>query len=540
MELSRRNLLQVGGLSALAVAGLTIPLNEPVAAKSASELDDGLMPRPYGAGFVIPPTLQPVATGVDALGPFSSYVIEQRAGSAVLLPSGQASTIWGYNGLLPGPTIHAEAGSRTIVRMRNRLPATHPLFGHAFETSTHLHGNASLPQYDGYASDLTPPGYAKTYQYPNSFQPARTLWYHDHAVHNTAPNVYTGLLGQYHVHDPVERDLLPQRPFDVPMILGDVMFAEDGGLGYDDRDHSGLWGDVIVVNGVPWPVMKVQRRVYRFRVLNASVSRSYRLTLTPQSAMHVVGTDGGMVPTAQETAQLRIGSAERYEILIDFAQFAPGQRVELHNLSNENNRDFDDTDKVMAFDVVGDPVDTTDPTWNRIPSALASSSAMSLRRDQAVRRRRLRLQKSDVTNEWSINGRTWHDVIDSGFREVFANPGLNDVEIWEIENRGGGWFHPVHIHLVDFQILSRNGRPPFNYERGPKDVVYVAENEKVEVIMKFGPHRGKYMIHCHNLPHEDHDMMTQFSVGLVEGQVDVNDPINADPARPDTEASSAS
>ncbi len=540
MELSRRNLLQVSGLSALAVAGLTIPLNEPVAAKSASELDDRLMPRPYRASFVIPPTLQPVATGVDALGPFSSHVIEQRAGSAVLLPSGKASTIWGYNGLLPGPTIHVEAGSRTIVKMRNRLPATHPLFGHAFDTSTHLHGNASLPQYDGYASDLTPPGYAKTYQYPNSFQPARTLWYHDHAVHNTAPNVYTGLLGQYHVHDDVERELLPQRPFDVPLILGDVMFAEDGGLGYDDRDHSGLWGDVIVVNGVPWPVMKVQRRVYRFRVLNASVSRSYRLTLTPQSAMHVVGTDGGMMPTAQETAQLRIGSAERYEVLIDFAQFPVGQRVELHNLSNENNRDFDDTDKVMAFDITSDPVDTTDPTWNRIPSALASSAAMSLRRDQAVSRRRLRLQKSDVTNEWSINGRTWHDVIASGFREVFANPGLNDVEIWEIENRGGGWFHPVHIHLVDFQVLSRNGRAPFAYERGPKDVVYVAENEKVEVIMRFGPHRGKYMIHCHNLPHEDHDMMTQFSVGLVEGQVDVNDPINADPAQPDTGASTES
>src|SRR5688572_23122369 len=102
MELSRRNLLQVGGLSALAVAGLTIPVNEPVAAKSASQLDDRLMPRPYRASFVIPPTLQPVATGADAVGPFSSYVIEQRAGSAVLLPSGKASTIWGYNGLLPG------------------------------------------------------------------------------------------------------------------------------------------------------------------------------------------------------------------------------------------------------------------------------------------------------------------------------------------------------------------------------------------------------------------------------------------------------
>ena len=207
--------------------------------------------------------------------------------------------------------------------------------------------------------------------------------------------------------------------------------------------------------------------------------------------------------------------------------------MELRNLSNENNRDFDDTGKIMAFDVTDAPVDTSDPTWNRIPTTLADSSAMRLTPGQATRTRKMRLHRDDVTNEWMINGVTWHDVVDSGFRLSFADVALNDVEIWEVENRGGGWFHPLHVHLVDFQVLSRNGRPAFSYERGPKDVVYVGEGETVRLLIKFEHQRGRYMIHCHNLAHEDHDMMTQFTVGLTAGQVDPHDPVEADRPRLD-------
>jgi FtsP/CotA-like multicopper oxidase with cupredoxin domain len=535
MELSRREVLQIGGLSALAVAGLTVPLTGNVFAKSASQLDDRLMPRPYRTDFVVPPVLRPVESGVDDIGRYSKYIVNQVGGSARFLERVGDTAVWGYGGRVAGPTIHAEAGGRVIMRMRNRLPETHPMFGHPFTTSTHLHGNASLPEYDGYASDLTRPRFTKTYQWPNSFQPARTLWYHDHASHVTAEHVYSGFAGQFHVHDDTERALLPQRPYDVPLILSDVMFAADGSLGFNDRDHSGVWGDVVLVNGRPWPVMKVQRRVYRFRILNASVSRSYRPVLDPEVPFHFVATDGGMMPVSQAVTEFRMSPAERYEVLIDFRQFAAGQRVELQNRSNENNRDFDHTDKIMAFDVTDEPFDKSDPTWERIPTTLASSAAMSLRRDQSMRRRHMRLKKSDVTNIWSINERTWADVVASNFTEVFANPGLNDVETWTIENSSGGWFHPIHIHLVDFQILSRNGRAPFAYELGPKDTVYVGEGETVEVLMRFGPHRGKYMIHCHNLSHEDHDMMIQYSVGLREGEVDEHDPINKDPAAWDTD-----
>jgi FtsP/CotA-like multicopper oxidase with cupredoxin domain len=350
-------------------------------------------------------------------------------------------------------------------------------------------------------------------------------------VHHTAQNVYAGLFAQYHMHDPAERALLPQGEFDVPLLIGDAMFAADGSIRYDDSSTSGLWGDVILVNGKAWPVMKVQRRVYRFRLLDCSISRSYRLALSTGDPMTVVCTDAGLMPRSREVGEIRQGTAERYEVLIDFRRYRPGQRIVLQNLSNQNNRDFDHTDKVMAFDVTDAPVDKRDPTWNRIPQTLADSHVMSLKESDAVRTRRLRVIREG--GSWTINGHTWEDVISSNFELLEADPGLGDTEIWEIENPSGGWFHPVHIHLIDFKILSRNGRAPFDFELGPKDVVYTGENETVRLLCQFGPHRGRYMVHCHNLPHEDHDMMVQYAVGWKPGEPDANDPILADPCKVD-------
>nr|MDQ4007645.1 multicopper oxidase domain-containing protein [Actinomycetota bacterium] len=321
----------------------------------------------------------------------------------------------------------------------------------------------------------------------------------------------------------------PQGEFDVPLMVGDAMFARNGAVRFDNSSGSGLWGDVILVNGVPWPVMKVKRRVYRFRVLNASISRSYRFRLSTGDPVTLVATDGGLMPRAREVDEWRHGNAERYEVLIDFRRYRPGQRVVLQNLSNPNNRDFAHTDQVMAFDVTDAPFSKRDATWRRMPDRLVNSHVMTLKESDATRTRRIRVERK--SGLWTINGQTWDDVISSRFQKVVASPQLNATEIWEIENPSGGWFHPVHIHLVDFQILDRNGRPPFDYERGPKDVVYAGENETVRVIAKFGPHRGRYMLHCHNLPHEDHDMMVQFAVGWKPGDPDPNDPIHAAPAR---------
>ena len=531
MDITRRQALIMGGLAGVGVIGaglVTAPIST-VSARSASALAESDMPTPYRTALSIPPRLKPYKR-VWLNGELTYYyTLSQELGTAKILPN-HTTPILGYNGIFPGPTIRIEKGTKAVLRMRNRLPATHPELGHTLAMSTHLHGSASLPQFDGYANDLCLPGFAKDYHFPN-FQPARSIWYHDHAVHFTAQNVYSGLAGQYHITDPEERALLPQGQFDVPLTISDAMFTADGKLGFDTRDNSGLFGDVVLVNGQPWPVMQVQKRVYRFRILNASVSRAFRFHLSTGDPVTLVGTDGGLMPAAQTVADWRHGGAERYEVLIDFRNYAVGQRVELRNLSNENNRDYDNTNKVMAFDVVDTPVDTRDGTWNRIPTTLIPSAVMDLQPEQAIKTRHFRLKHDDVTNIWTIDDRTWEDIIASNFTEVMANPGLGDTEIWEIENSSGGWNHPLHIHLIDFKILSRDGRAPFPHELGPKDVVYMGEGETVRLLMKFGPHRGRYMVHCHNLVHEDHSMMSQFSVGLEPGQVDENDPILT--AKPD-------
>jgi FtsP/CotA-like multicopper oxidase with cupredoxin domain len=518
VSLSRRDVLKVSALGAAAVA---LPFEQTVRAKSASRIAASLLPKPYVAPFVVPPVAQPKGTtkGLDGVTDVPLYDITQKEGLAQILPTIK-TPIFGYDGIAPGPTILARKGRPIAVKMTNALPATHPQWGYEAWTSTHLHGSASKPQYDGYASDITRPGEYKIYHYPNS-QDARMLWYHDHGIHHTAENAYMGLAAVYLLGDEVEDRLpIPKGAYDLPVVITDKMFAADGKFMYDDEGHSGLYGDVILVNGAPWPTLKVARRKYRFRILNASLSRGLRLQLSDSSPMTVIGTDGGLMPAPQQTVQLRVGMAERYEVVIDFARYTAGTKIQLRNLGVPNSDDFDHTNKIMQFEVTNDPFD---PANNQVPAQLnPNMEVMGLKESDATSTVKLRVHRSNST--WKINDATWDDIVTSQYQQVVANPRLGEVQIWEIENTSGGWFHPTHIHLVDFKILSRNGRAPFNYEIGPKDVAFVGENETVRAIMRFAGEEGRYMIHCHNLPHEDHDMMTQFRVG--DDRPD-NDPMNA-------------
>ena len=533
MYVTRRDVLKIGGLGVLGTVGVSaLPWGGTVLADSASRLSPQHMPQPFQTRFTVQPVLKPLKTIRAPDGAMvDMFEVVEKQGVVHILPGGLRTRVWGYNGLVPGPTIKVPTGHRSIVRVRNHLPPTHPTLGYPFTTSTHLHGSPSLPQYDGYASDLTSPGFFKDYHYPNT-DAATTLWYHDHAVHHTAENAYSGLAAQYHIHDPHEMRLLPQGEFDVPLTIRDALFAADGSLAYNDNENSGLFGDVILVNGRPWPVMRVRRRVYRFRFLAAAISRSFRFQVNNGDPVTVVATDGGLMPRSRTITQWRQGTAERYEVLIDFRQYQVGDRVFLRNLSNPNNVDFKNTDKVMAFDVTDAPVDRSDPTWNRIPVHLFQPAVFDISEADVTKHRHLLFERE--SDQWTINGLTWQDVVNSNFQETLATPKLNAAEIWAIQNDSGDWFHPVHIHLIQFRILDRNGHPPFDYELGPKDTVYTGEDETVHVMMRFAPHKGRYMVHCHNLVHEDHDMMSQFGVDFRAGENDPNDPILAAPAQVDT------
>jgi spore coat protein A len=516
-QFSRREALKLGALGS---AGLILPVERLAGASGgsrANRIRSSGLPTLFTVPFVRPPVLAPVRTDTTT----DYYRLTQQQALVEILP-GKQTAVFGYNGITPGPTIMAQRGRPVVVQQINALPQVHPALGYTPYTSTHLHGSASLPEYDGYTSDVTQPGQWKNYRYPN-IQDARTLWYHDHGVGITAENVYFGLVAHYHLHDDVERGLgLPSGVYDVPLIISDAMFAADGSLIFDDNDRSGVFGDVILVNGKPWPAMRVERRKYRFRMHNASVSRSYRLRLSTGEPFTMIAGDGGLAPVPQRVADFRLGMAERYEMIIDFAKYPIGQRVVLQNLRPKNNIEFDNTDKIMAFDVVAEPATLE---GNSIPDQLNPNMAcMGLTEADAVTTRKFAFVRKH--DQWTINGRTWADVIASNFQRIEANPGFNAVEIWEFKNDSGGWFHPVHVHLVDFKILDRNGRPPFDYEKAPKDVVYVGENETVRVIMRFEHQVGRYMMHCHNMVHEDHDMMVQFEVGTGG-----HDPITTDPAR---------
>src|SRR5215218_9718808 len=318
MNLNRREALKIGGLGALGVAGLSLPFGGSVAASSISTLAAKDFPVPFTRSFVRPPVL-PYETRQDEHGTFRLYTVEERKSTARILPNVD-TPVYAYNGSVPGPIVSVPQGTRVKLRVRNQLPTLNPISGQAFNTSTHLHGSASLPQYDGYADDVAQLNHYKDYWYPN-WQPARTLWYHDHNVHTTAQNAYSGLAAHYHLTDAAERDLLPQGVYDVPITITDAMFAADGSLAYNDNSHSGVWGDVILVNGRPWPALQVKRKIYRFRVLNASIARSYRLRLSNGAPMVMVATDGGLMPKARPVTEYRHAGAERYEWLVDFSKF---------------------------------------------------------------------------------------------------------------------------------------------------------------------------------------------------------------------------
>lgn len=488
---TRREALKIGALAGGALL-LPIALQHHVDAVTAGSPQ----PPAFQIKLPIPPTLQPVRSD----GTTDYYEIVMNKSRAEILP-GLTTEIWAYNGITPGPIIKQFKDRQSVVRFINGLDTP---------TSIHLHGMASLPQYDGYPEDLLSPGYYKDYIYPNPR--AATLWYHDHAIHNTARNVYMGLAGMYIVQDQLEFDLpLPKGEYDVPLMIQDKIFANDGSLIFDHDNHNGLMGDVILVNGAPWPRMEVANRKYRFRVLNASNSRAYKLALSTGDDLIVIGTDSGLMSAPVRTKDLRIGMAERYEFIIDFSLYPIGTQVVLQNFGLRNNKDYDGTGQIMRFDVVRSETDDSS-----IPSTLRTIEL--LQESSAVRSRRWSFEhRNDM---WVINGNTWDK------NRVDANPGLGEIEIWDFITNGRDWFHPVHVHLVDFQILDRNRQQPLPYERGWKDTVYVGEDDNIRVIARFAPHQGKYIMHCHNTVHEDHDMMIQWEVG--QGGAD---PMSA-PAQP--------
>jgi spore coat protein A, manganese oxidase len=328
-----------------------------------------------------------------------------------ILPGSLRTEIFGYDGISPGPTILGVLGRNVVVRCINRLPRTSP-FGHLNATSVHLHGMASTPPHDGWADDLSEPGQYKDYIWPNN-QGQRLLWYHDHVVHHTALNTYMGLAGFYapDPHDPEGFESeLPRGRYFVPLMLQDKIFSRDGQFIFDDGGEKSLYGDVILVNGSPWPVLPVERRKYALGILNASNSRGFNLALSSGEAFTCTCQDAGLGPAPVEVENFRIGPGERYGLVVDFEKHRIGDRIVLQNRELKNNEDFPSTRQVMRFDVVSD---ATTLRNNEVPDILIPArrdpdhphDPMPLQESQAVRSRDFRFERDHGL--WTINGATW-------------------------------------------------------------------------------------------------------------------------------------
>ena len=464
---SRREFLKMAG--ALGASGL---LRVDVALAGVSNRE------PFQVPLRIPPVLTPTRRdGRDY------YAMVMRKATRQIIP-GTSTRIWSFDGAFPGPTIKAQRGREVVVRRINRLHVP---------TTIHLHGGRVTPENDGQPLDLINPGRHKDYVYPNE-QEAATLWYHDHTHHHSSRNNYMGLNGLYIIEDPAEEELnLPKGKYDIPLVLQDRSFRRDGSFRFrDHRDH--VRGHVLLVNGRPMPFLKVANRKYRFRILNASNSRGYNLTLDQMRPLVQIASDGGLLPAPAPMVELPIWPAERAEVVIDFSQFPVGSQVVLQH----TNRDDPTASRpVMRFDVEREETDDSS-----LPQAFRTIERLI----PGGTERQFDLSFDFNRNRWEINGKGFDP------RRIDARPQQGTTELWTFRNLSTAT-HPMHIHLVQFQVVQRGNLALSPGEMGWKDTVRVDPSATVQVAVQFPKrYRGRYMFHCHNLAHEDHSMMGQMKV----------------------------
>jgi FtsP/CotA-like multicopper oxidase with cupredoxin domain len=368
-----------------------------------------------------------------------------------------------------------------------------------------------------------------------------TLWYHDHRFDFTSQNVYKGLASMYLLFS--ERDSgdetnplavplpggefdrshplafrLPSGDYDVPIVFADKVFDEDKLLFFDLFNLDGILGDRFTANGVIQPFFKVQRRKYRFRLLNAGPSRFYQFFLTNVSdlsrtpQMVQIANDGNLLPKPLIVQSVRISVAERMDIVVDFSKTNIGDQIYLLNrLKQTSGIGPDDTletpgTPIIRFDVDGDP---PTPDLSQIPPAFYDLPPIPVEALNPSRPADRTWDFVRLNGAWAVNGKFFDPD------EIRADPKQGTWETWDLRNLSGGWQHPIHIHFEEFQILTRNGVPPPASEISRKDVVRIAKlnaGESVRVFMRFRDFLGRFPMHCHNTVHEDHAMMIRWQI----------------------------
>lgn len=538
MRTSRRRFLQQMSWLAAGTPWATHAHKQGVSGGGGSPeslLDTNALPR-FVDPLPLPEILKPAGHRPNPADPGKNvpyYRIAMRQFAAKVHRDVAPTTFWGYGSSCPGPTLEARSGLPMLVEWANELPARHFLpidhTLHGAETDkpevrtvVHLHGGRTGPESDGYPESWLAPGQSTLYQYPNR-QEAASLFYHDHAMGITRLNAVAGLMGLYVIRDDFEESLnLPSGPYEIPLVLFDRSFRLNGQLFYPVSAKanapwvSEYYGSAILVNGKISPYLEVEPRKYRFRLLNSSNGSFYRLSFSPAASVASppvefvqIGTDQGFLAAPAKMSVLILGPAERADIIVDFSERA-GQEVFLRT----------NVAIIMQFRV---------SSRKGADSSAAPSVLRPIREtpeSQAVMTRNLTLEdyqdRLGRSSVMLLDGARWA-------MPVTEKPVLNSTEIWTFINLTDD-SHPIHVHLVRFQILDRR---PFDLsvyyltkkivftgppvpleanEMGWRDTVRVDPMTVTRIIVKFGGFAGRYVWHCHILEHEDNEMMRPYDV----------------------------
>jgi spore coat protein A len=385
----------------------------------------------------------------------------------------------------------------------------------AVRSVIHLHGGRTPAESDGYPESWVVPGKSQTCLYP-ARQDAALLFYHDHTMGINRLNTYAGMQGLFIVRDSIEAGLeLPDGNYEIPLLVCDRLLRRDGQLDYPVSEHPGrpwvpeVFGNAILVNGKLLPYLEVEPRKYRLRLMNGSNGRFYRFSLANKRRFHVIGDDQGLLSAPVEVPRIPLAPGERTDIVVDFGDMA-GSSVKL----------VSDSFDVLEFRVraMGTPDTRALPATLRPPLRLDPATA--------VHTRRLTLDErmDDVQRSLGmlLNNTPWH-------MPVTETPRLGTTEIWEFVNLTDD-SHPIHLHLVRFQILDRRrfdrfqfqsqgtlrftgpAQPPEAHESGWKDTVRADPGVVTRILVPFEGYAGRYVWHCHILEHEDNEMMRPYEV----------------------------
>ncbi|HEX3048577.1 MAG TPA: multicopper oxidase [Bacillota bacterium] len=495
----------------------------------------------------------------------------------------------GYHIFPVDPTIHWANPNNMPMPMPPFLPYPpgYPQAQSPIPIVTHLHGGEDRSDSDGHPDawftangKFGPAWTPNPFFYPNQQNPT-TLWYHDHSLGMTRLNVQAGLVGAYILRDPKNPldsscTPLPTGKYEIPLILQDHSFNTDGSFFFtevgDNPDIHPYWdpeffGNVITVNGKAWPNLNVERRQYRFRIVNGSNARFYHMFLSNGQSFTQIGSDGGYLPKPVTLTAAMVAPAERIDILIDFSKVAPGTKIILQNDSvapfpSGDPVDPNTTGQIMQFTVMGTIAVSPAP----LPAVLNTLPVLT---PNAPKRTLVLFEVEDPATGnpviVTLNGQRW-------FNPVSELPRVGSTEDWELINLTDDT-HPIHIHLIQFQVLNRqaidrdrytadwvalNGQPPLDHptivlnptpylqgtpvppdpnERGWKDTIRVnpdtvAPGAVTRIRVRFAPQNADpakaqpgvnlfpfdptfgpgYVWHCHILDHEDNEMMRPYKV----------------------------